>query len=137
MKISDEELSSYFERLYISNKPIIRYIFKKLNNLYASSETVISNSSDVHIEHIMPVALGDWTTEEDIHQAYLWRLGNLTLLGSEYNKKILNKVFIEKKKMYEKSEIHITKHLVKYDEWNVDSIIKRQKVLTEDVLKIW
>jgi uncharacterized protein with ParB-like and HNH nuclease domain len=137
MKISDQEFSSYFERLQISNKPIIRYIFKKLNNLYASRETVISNSSDVHIEHIMPVALGDWTINEDVQQEFLWRLGNLTLLGNEYNKKILNKVFSVKKNMYEKSEIHITKHLIKYDEWDEYSITKRQNEITCDALKIW
>lgn len=137
MKISEEEFCTYFERLVISNKPIIRYVFKELNNLYASRETVISNSSDVHIEHIMPVSLGEWSIANDIHQQYLWRLGNLTLLGQEYNQKVLNKVFKEKKKMYEKSEIHITKHLTKYEIWDEEAIVSRQKSLMEDAKKIW
>ncbi|MBH0231385.1 DUF262 domain-containing protein [Halobacillus yeomjeoni] len=137
MKISDEEFSTYIERLNINKKPIIRYIFKKLNNLYASNETVISNSSDVHIEHIMPMSRGEWPIEEGLHEAYLWRLGNLTLLGEEFNKQILNKVFDKKKDMYQKSEIHITKHLVEYDKWDIEAIEKRQKGLALDALKIW
>lgn len=137
MKISDTDFRDYMNKLSINNKPIIRYIFKKLNGLYASRETVISNSDDVHIEHIMPVALGDWTIQEEEHQNYLWRLGNLTLLGNEYNRRIVNKTFDKKKEMYEKSEIHITKHLTKFEEWNIDSIIVRQTELTKNALQIW
>ena len=34
-----------------------------------------------------------WNVPEDIHDEYLWRLGNLTLLGQEYNKKATNSTF--------------------------------------------
>lgn len=137
MKISDADFAGYFDRLFITKKPIIRYIFKKINDLYASKETTISDSSNVHIEHIMPTALGKWEIGKEDHNENLWKLGNLTLLGEEYNKKISNKAFSEKKKMYKESEIHITKQLVNYPTWNIETIKQRQDELTTDALKVW
>lgn len=134
-KNSDIAFKNHFERLETTNKPIIRYILKEINNLESSKETVISDSVDVHIEHILPQTPGEWFIYN--HSEYVNRLGNLTLLGSEFNRKISNSLFDKKKKMYEKSEIKLTRELVKYENWGVEEIEKRQQELTNAALKIW
>lgn len=134
-KNSDSNFASHFERLETTNKQIIRYILKEINNLYSSKETIISDSVDVHIEHILPQSPGEWYVYN--HEEYVNRLGNLTLLGSEFNRKISNSLFDNKKKMYEKSEIKITKELIEYENWGVEEIELRQQHLTKAALKIW
>ncbi|AAT59204.1 MULTISPECIES: DUF262 domain-containing protein [Bacillus cereus group] len=137
MKINDEEFKIHFATVALKTKPIIRYIYKKLNKLYMSNEIEISNNNNVHIEHILPVTIGDWDISEDVQEEYLWRLGNLTLLGNEYNKKILNKLFDKKVEMYRKSSIEITKQITEYRYWNTETIEERQKSLAGEAIKIW
>jgi uncharacterized protein with ParB-like and HNH nuclease domain len=136
-KISDEEFSNYFTNISSTNKPVIRYIFKQINKLYTSNETIISDSESVHIEHILPESKGKWLISDEDHEKYIYKLGNLTLLGKDYNRSISNKIFDEKKKEYKKSEIHITKKLTEYEKWGIEEIQIRQNELAKDSLKIW
>ncbi|HAK1354462.1 TPA: HNH endonuclease, partial [Listeria monocytogenes] len=71
------------------------------------------------------------------HGEYLWKLGNLTLLGGEYNKKSTNKIFNEKKEVYEYSQVQLTKELLDYEEWNIKTIKERQQSLAEIAVNIW
>jgi len=135
LKISDEAFKNHFLNLETKNKPIIRYILKEIDNLTSTNETVISDSDDVHIEHILPQTKGDWII--DNHEDFVHKIGNLTLLGSEFNRKISNSLFDTKKKMYEQSEIKITKDLLIYSEWGTEEINNRQKLLTDYALTIW
>lgn len=34
----------------------------------------------------MPIKADGWDIIKEEHEEYLWKIGNLTLLGSEYNK---------------------------------------------------
>lgn len=134
-KISDEAFKNHFIDLEIKNKPIIRYILKEINNLDSSKETIISDSENVHIEHILPQTPGEWYVYS--HEEYVNKLGNLTLLGSEFNRKISNSLFDKKKEMYRNSEIKITRNLIDYSQWGIDEIKHRQDHLTKLALMIW
>lgn len=134
-KISDDSFKNHFLALESKNKPIIRYILKEINNLNSSKETVISDSVDVHIEHILPQTPGDWFVYN--HEDFVHKLGNLTLLGSEFNRKISNSLFDKKKEMYQKSEIKITRDLMNYHQWGSEEIEHRQKHFTNLALTIW
>ena len=134
-KISDEAFANHFKDLEVKNKPIIRYILKEINNLGSSKETIISDSESVHIEHILPQSPGEWYVYN--HEEYVNKLGNLTLLGSEFNRKISNGLFDRKKEMYRNSEIKITRDLIDYSEWGVEEIKHRQDHLTRLALTIW
>ncbi|MCA0979640.1 DUF262 domain-containing protein [Exiguobacterium aestuarii] len=134
-KISDEAFANHFKDLEIKNKPIIRYILKEINNLGSSKETIISDSESVHIEHILPQSPGEWYVYN--HEEYVNKLGNLTLLGSEFNRKISNSLFDRKKEMYRNSEIKITRDLIDYSQWGVEEIKHRQDHLTKLALTIW
>lgn len=134
-KISNEAFKNHFMTLETKNKQIIRYILKEINNLSSTNETVISDSADVHIEHILPQTKGDWFVYD--HEDFVNKLGNLTLLGSEFNRKISNSLFDNKKKMYQKSEIKITQDLLTYSSWGTTEINLRQKRFTDHALTIW
>lgn len=134
-KISNEAFKNHFSTLETKNKPIIRYILKEINNLNSTNETIISDSVDVHIEHILPQTKGEWIIYD--HEDFVNKLGNLTLLGSEFNRKISNSLFDNKKKMYQKSEIKITQDLLTYSDWGTIEINLRQKRFTDHALTIW
>lgn len=136
--VSDTEFLNSFSIYSTKTKPIIRYILTKINNSYSSEIKTSIDYQNINIEHIMPQKITEWKNiSKKEHEEFLWRLGNLTLLGSEYNKKISNKAFPEKKKMYEKSKIQITSQLCKYDAWTINSIQKRQDELGKIALKVW
>jgi len=134
-KISNEAFKNHFSTLETKNKPIIRYILKEINNLNSTNETIISDSVDVHIEHILPQTKGEWNIYD--HEDFVNKLGNLTLLGSEFNRKISNSLFDNKKKMYQRSEIKITQDLLTYSSWGATEINLRQKLFTDHALTIW
>ncbi|EAG2155857.1 HNH endonuclease, partial [Listeria monocytogenes] len=55
----------------------------------------------------------------------------------EYNKKSTNKIFNEKKEVYEYSQVQLTKELLDYEEWNIKTIKERQQSLAEIAVNIW
>jgi hypothetical protein len=138
--IDDEEFYNNFIIFSKTNKKSIRYIFEKIIN-YTSSETkVLSSSKKIHLEHILPQkhstsAWKHFTAEEA--KEYVWKLGNLTLLGQEYNQKASNKSFEKKKEMYSKSNIQLNRDLVNYEEWTKENIDSRQKELAKLALEVW
>ncbi|MDY5213042.1 DUF262 domain-containing protein [Intestinibacter sp.] len=135
--ISDEEFFNAFTTFTIKKTSIIRYILSKINNSLNSEVQIVDNNDKVHIEHIMPKGKGDWNINDEDHQRYLWRIGNLTLLGAEYNRKNSNKLFEDKKEMYSKSKIDISNVLTKYNKWNIKEIEERQKELAKLAKDIW
>ncbi|MBY8910800.1 HNH endonuclease family protein, partial [Salinicoccus roseus] len=74
---------------------------------------------------------------QDIHEQYVHRLGNLTLLGDEYNKECTNSTFDVKKEIYKQSNIDLTKDLLVYEDWNEYKIRDRQSDLADKAMKIW
>lgn len=138
LTISDEEFLSNFETFTSKKTPVIRYIFQKIASELQPELQIINDNSKIHIEHIMPKSKVKWTniSDED-HETYLWRLGNLTLLGNEYNRSASNKAFDEKLSIYAKSDISFSKELTTYKFWDTNSISDRQAKLAKTALKVW
>ena len=138
--ISDEEFSNNFKLFKTKKTSVIRYILKRLNNYHSTETTIKDDTSIVHIEHILPKSpkKNEWTSfSDDDHTEFLWRLGNLSLLGHEFNNRAKNKEFQKKKEMYSQSDIKITKDLLDYTEWTIDSIIDRQNKFANIATDIW
>lgn len=135
--VDDEIFSQYFKKFSTKTKPLIRYILIKIANSYQNETNISLDFDKVHIEHIMPEKGKKWAISEEKHAEYLWRLGNLTLLGANFNKRNSNKLFSEKKKGYSDSDIKLTKKLLDYDDWGVEQIQQRQDELTTAALSIW
>lgn len=99
------------------------------------------NDSKLQIEHIMPQTLNaEWRLElgenaDDIHQALLNNIGNLTLI--RHNQELGNKVFAEKKAIYENNtSLQIARtHIIEVDKWNQDSIEARMKWIIDFIME--
>jgi len=122
-----------------ASKNVIRYILRKINKDHMSDAEPISDNAELHIEHIMPVKITrhHWNIDTNIHETYLWRLGNLTLLLDKLNATASAKSFAEKKTRYEKSNMWTTNELCKYDKWTEKQINERQRILAQEILRLW
>lgn len=133
---SDESIRSTFVT-FQPNKSSAKFL---LRALYWSptSETVVDESNtNIHLEHIMPVAIGEWDIEENQHKEYCQYFGNMTLLQGKINRSLQNDLFPQKKMKYAESNYSFTKELAEYDDWGVDEIVERQSMLCEKVLERW
>ena len=139
LMVSDEEFINNFKVFNSKKNAVIRYLLRKINNYDISETKIVDDSNRVHVEHILPQKINDeWINfNDEDHETYLWRLGNLTLLGQEYNNRAKNKGFDKKKEIYKKSEIKMTRDLVSIDDWTTFTIVKRQEDFAEIALRIW
>ena len=137
--VGDQEFSDSF-RIWSgskASKEVIRYIFRKVHKLIEPHSEINIDNSEVHIEHIMPEDPSNWEVPDDVHETYLWRLGNLALLSGTMNISISNKTFDEKKERYLDSKIEPNKEIASYTQWTADEIEERQKKLAEYAMQIW
>ncbi len=137
--VSDEDFSDNFSRWSAgeSSKDVIRYIFRKIHGYLDPSKEININNTEVHIEHIMPQEAEDWGIDDETHEQYLWRLGNLALLSGSKNQSISNGLFQDKKAVYAGSWIMPNPDIATFEEWGPDEIDTRQKQLANTALKIW
>lgn len=139
LMVSDEEFINNFRIFNSKKNAVIRYLLRKINNFDINETKIVDDSNRVYVEHILPKKINDeWINfNDEDHETYLWRLGNLTLLGQEYNNRAKNKGFDKKKEIYKKSEIKMTRDLVSIDDWTTFTIVKRQEDFAEIALRIW
>ena len=139
LMVSDEEFINNFRIFNSKKNAVIRYLLRKINNFDINETKIVDDSNRVHVEHILPKKINDeWINfNDEDHETYLWRLGNLTLLGQEYNNRAKNKGFDKKKEIYKKSEIKMTRDLVSIDDWTTLTIVKRQEDFAKIALRIW
>ncbi len=139
---------------------LTQYIEKSAwgNQAHHSLEMYVSNS--IHIEHILPqTPTDDLRTLFESEGAYheqAQRLGNLTLLERTINTSVSNQSFEAKKAGYKQSSFLLTKSLVEvprvgentqlnsaveilfaFEDWNSETISKRQELLTSLARKVW
>jgi len=146
----------------------IRYILAKLTQFIeehawgnpAHGRLELYITKNVEIEHILPVnprqdvrAAFDKLNEYD---AYVGRLGNLTLLEKTINGSVSNGSYSEKLPGYKQSAFLLTKsladkpkvgvntqlnravaELIPFDKWDSASIAERQEMLTGLARKVW
>jgi len=135
--ISNEEFLNDFKVFSINTVPVAKYVLREINNFINNEVYVIEDNQKIHLEHVMPKTKGDWNVSDEDQDKYLNRIGNLTLLASEYNKSISNKLFIFKKEMYKKSKITISNDIINYDQWDIETIEHRQEELAKIAVKRW
>jgi len=139
---SDDEFFARFGVQRMGTAYVARYMLRKLENaLRPRSELSIKDSSDVHIEHIMPVAPTDYWRERVNQEAEysdtVSRWGNLTLLHKTPNQEIQNGPWSLKRDHYESSEIVLTKSLSVLEDWNDGEIEFRQAWMGLLATRVW
>ncbi len=131
----------YFPELSYKNneerRRLLKYILGKINAFYQETDEYIVNFNSVNIEHLLPQTPDkDWNLSKKDIKDYVNKLGNLTLLSEVLNSKAQNSVIPVKLEELTKSELAITKTLVKKlkrlkGEWGEKQINERQKELAE------
>lgn len=89
----------------------------------------------ITVEHVMPQTLSDaWVkylggreNAERIHDEYLNCIGNLTPISQNYNSKISNKIWSEKKVHIRDVQFGITSKIADNDDWKEDNIKARNE----------
>ena len=95
------------------------------------------------VEHVIPQKLTDYwrrylgKNAEEIHVQYRERLANLTLLGAHDNPSVGADSFAEKKKVYHKSPVSMTRDIAQENEWNEEALLRRAEELAHKALKRW
>ena len=130
-----------------ANAKRTKYILWRLSN--PTGET-IPNIINLETEHIMPQRLSNRWVEYLKEKTSLNKdeinaekndkknlIGNLTIIKGEWNQRMSNRPFEEKKESYKLSEFTLNQELLNYDEWNFETIDQRTEELANLALKIW
>ena len=99
-----------------------------------------SQLSHITLEHILPVKPDPgWEHfSDEERKAYVYRLGNLALIGSDANGKLGSKSFSQKKETLENDTTYsLTKEAGKETQWRAEEINKRQLRLADLAVSTW
>lgn len=94
--------------------------------------------SKVNLEHVLPQSYSkDIGLSKPDFDDLITRLGNQTIMQAEWNRDIGNLPFAQKKPVFARSEIEITRELSEYDRFTRAEIDDRQNEMAELAPKIW
>lgn len=137
--VTDDELLEVLQtkQIYTNRQPRLDKITLCLIESSKSKEVIDLN--DCQVEHIWPQKLSKELAQNieitNNHAKYCHTLGNLTL--TKYNQEMSNNSFeFKRNNYYQNSNIFITRTLANYQEWNEQSICKRNEELCQDLLRI-
>ena len=121
-----------------------RIILERLEESCAHKEAITLASAKLSVEHVLPQTLTPgWRDEltelgEDPDGLFAelgHTLGNLTLTG--YNPELGNSSFGQKRAIYAKSHLELTRKIADFERWGRDEIAKRSAQLADQVVSIW
>ena len=99
---------------------------------------------DLSLEHIMPRTLSkEWENylehdQDEMHENYLNCLANLTLVGPEFNSKISNRNYKEKRELYKDSTVMLTRKLAEqHVDWKKENLLAHGKYLAKLASECW
>ncbi len=139
---SDEDFANAFNTKTLSTKrykKLARYILYALENQLAATERDFEDESGT-IEHILPEnPSAEWEAgfAREEQSNYIYRLGNLSLLEMGKNNECQNKLFTEKKTIYQTSQYIMTRDVAAYPEWTPAQLKSRQEKLSRLATSIW
>ena len=140
----DEEFIHAFSTKKLKTKQTnkkARYLLYRIEKHLNKNDKNFIDFDSVSLEHILPLNPTEQWIKSLNHpeQAEDWieRIGNLTLISKEDNKKIGRTAFEDKKNCFKNNPIAITKKCAEYLEWNEDSISKHQEWLGKISAELW
>jgi len=135
--VSDHDFHKDFASLTVSSSTSAwREILSQVNAAMSTGETSINKGKQVHIEHILPQkptmeVLAEAQIPGKNYTDYVYRIGNLTLMLGLLNRKASNNAFSEKRKLYQESDIFMTRQLANFSTWGIQEIDERSKTLAK------
>lgn len=138
----DEQFINSFSALSLntrSAKKLVRYILVKLENRL-SGKAIDFETTDATIEHILPENPA-YSWEQSFspadHKAFVYRLGNLTLLEEKKNRaQAGNAGYEEKKQVYQSSSFALSQN-ISAGEWGPEAIRARQRLMARIAGSVW
>lgn len=143
--VEDDRMRSDFAGLELNThgqrRKVVRYILARLEE-DASKRHVDFETDPATIEHILPENAGEaWENEFEPAQqgAFLYRIGNLTLLEGAINRQIGNSSYSRKVAAYEGSKYEISRQVAEMapQDWTPALVDHRQKRLADRAAQIW
>ncbi|WP_255447558.1 DUF262 domain-containing protein [Schumannella sp. 10F1B-5-1] len=131
---------------YFSGRPNQRKTLLSWLELAVAGKEPASLSS-ASIEHVMPqtlneswradlaVDMGEFATVDDVHEAYLHSLANLTLTG--YNSELSNSPFATKRELFARSNIALNSYIAGQSAWGVTELNARGADLAALISREW
>ncbi|MBF2098179.1 MAG: DUF262 domain-containing protein [Gloeomargaritaceae cyanobacterium C42_A2020_066] len=121
-------------------KRVVRYILCRLEQ-HVSGGEVSEFESDVYtVEHILPQNPGEgWDHfRDETVEAFVFRLGNLTLMRTAENREEGNAPYGQKRLAYGQSQFAISRKLAEDNaEWTPERISARQNWMANQAAAIW
>ncbi len=121
------------------NKKMVRYILFKLEQRI--SDSVHDIDSDLYsLEHILPEnPASNWEQFTDQEQdAFVYRLGNMTMMKKSENRELGNAAFAAKRDVFSKSSFKLTQKIAaENNEWTAARIDMLQKWMAGQAQTIW
>ncbi|WAL67687.1 DUF262 domain-containing protein [Amycolatopsis cynarae] len=145
---SDRDIRSAVQSVpyYLNGRPNQRaLVLQWLEETYSSKEPV--ELSSLTIEHVLPqTPTAEWrhTLAEDlepgedfqqVHEAIVHTLGNLTLTG--YNAKLSNSAFKVKRAQFAASGLLMNQEIAQEERWGRPQILHRADTLADRVISEW
>ena len=141
----NEFMQKFEEKLSRLSKKIALYTLISLEHHYESND-IQYPMDELQLEHIFPeTPRVEYWSNIEANKNHKQRLGNLTLVTSEWNPTLSNfsfkqKMYGERKpnsKCYENSGLELNKRLARHKKWTPEEMSDREKELLEEVPKIW
>ena len=140
----DNQFQSLFSKKSIKVTALARYILSEINkNLTEANNTAPNTTNiDTDLEHILPKKFKDhWQQHASKfpggHSKYINRLGNMTLITPDQNRRLGNADFETKKQVYAHNCLNVTERLLEEPTWSAEAISRRQNWLASEAIKIW
>lgn len=124
---------------------LIKYVLMRIEEFMQDDSVSKIYNGTITIEHILPQTMTDkyWGDRfsSDDHSAWVNKIGNLTLISGSKNSKAQNSDFNRKRDIYNSSNSRVsfdlTKEIIGYSEWDLDSLQKRNRDLIKISKEIW
>ena len=140
--LSDEEFKNMFSTKTLKTRQqgkLARYILFAIENQIGNKNYDFEESSAT-IEHILPENPAERWNESfkpEEQEAFVYRLGNYSLLESKLNKRYAaNASFDEKKEVYAQSQYQLSQQITQA-EWTPNTLKKRQQQMANYAAAIW
>ena len=138
--------AAFINKEGISNQKA-SYIIKMIErheraNQRGTDAKALDPGKSLSLEHVLPKGGGSgWATEISADQGLVTdcvlKLGNLCLLTESRNRELERRSYVEKRAVYEASELLTTQRVAKSDRWDRDSIHHHQVWLASRAVLIW
>ncbi len=135
--------AAFAEKAFQTRQPrnarIVRYLLCEIEHHVSGRADILEDSDSLSLEHVLPQNPGaGWEGFSAVDaDAYVYRIGNMALLGSKVNQRLGNATYEEKRAVYRESEFATTRRIANCEEWAPEQIADHQRWLARQAQAIW